>query len=112
MLVAGLYDRNARFLADCFRRNDAGISLEPRIPRTKGQDFESAVGHKRHAQVIERHNLFDMIGIHLGEIHRDVGASGMSYHGQTVIIRVWLDLLHFLDSKLYVRNTAYVLRLT
>src|ERR1035437_10334466 len=97
VLVAGLYDRNAGLLTDPFRRNDPWIGLELRILRTERQDLESAVSHKRHAQVIERHDLFDMIGIHLSEIHRDVGASGMSYHSQMVIIRVRLDLLHFLD---------------
>src|SRR6266576_1954747 len=67
---------------------------------------------KRHAQIVEGHDVLDLIGIQLGEVHRDVGASGMSYYGQMVIIRVRLDSLHFLDRKLYVCNAAQVLRLT
>src|SRR5258707_3256847 len=83
-----------------------------RILRTERKYLEPAVGNKRHAQIVEHHYPPDLIGMQLREIHRDVGASGMSYHRELVVIRVRLDLLHFLDSEFDVGNTAQVLRLT
>ena len=109
MLEAGLNDLDTRLLTDLFRRDDAGIGLEDGVLGAERKDLEPAVGHKRHAQIVEGHDLLDLIGIQLGEVHRDVGASGMSYYGQMVIIRVRLDSLHFLDRKLYVCNAAQVL---
>ncbi len=110
MLVAGLHNRNAGLLADFLIGNDTGICLEHRILRTERQDLEFALRHKRHAQIVERHHLLDLIGVHLGEIHRDVAAHGVSHHGQTIIVRVRLDLFHFIDRKADVGNAALVLR--
>src|SRR5674476_392257 len=45
VLVAGLYDRDARLLTDPFRRDDPGIGLELRILRTERQDLELSLIH-------------------------------------------------------------------
>ena len=112
MSEAGLYDINSCFLADVFRRDDAGIGLEHGILGTERKDLESAVGHEWHAQIVERHHFLCSCGIQLREIHRDVGAGGMSHHCQIVVIGVRLDVLHLLDGKLDVGNAAQILRLT
>src|SRR6266478_1108947 len=99
MLITGLHDRNAGLFTDIIGGNHTWIGLEHRVLGTEGQYLEFTVGHKRHAQIVERDDLLDLIGIHLGEIHRDVAAIGMSHHGQTVIVGVRLDLLHLVDRK-------------
>src|SRR5258708_1464596 len=68
VLVAGLHNGNPGLLTDFLIGNDTGIGLEHRILRTERQDLESAVGHERHTQVVQRHDLLDMVGVHLGEV--------------------------------------------
>src|SRR3984893_13697145 len=112
MPEAGVDDRDPGLLALFGGRNDPGVSLEDRVLRTEGQDLEPAVGDERHAQVIERHDLLDLFGILLGEIHRDVAAHRMSHHGQTTIVGIGLNLLHFADRKMDIGDATLNLRQT
>src|ERR1700733_3335410 len=111
MSEAGLYDINSGFLADVFGRDNAGISLEDGILGAKRKTLESAVGHKWHAQIVERHHSLCSCGIQLREIHRNVGASGMSDKCKIVVIGVRLDVSHLLNGKLNIGNAAQILRL-
>lgn len=44
-----------------------GIRLELRILGAERQDLELAFGNERHAQIIERHDLLDMVGMLLAK---------------------------------------------
>src|ERR1700721_660796 len=107
---SGCGERGPRLLALLGGRNDPGVSLEDRVLRTEGEDLESAVGDERHAQVIERHDLLDLFGILLGEIHRDVAAPRMSHQGQTTIVGIGFNLLHFADRKMDIGDATLNLR--
>src|SRR5207248_3776143 len=78
---------NASLGANLIGRNDAGIGLEYRILGAERQDLDRAVGNERHAQIVERHDLLDQIGMQLGEVHRDVAAIGMVTVGTAVASR-------------------------
>ena len=110
MLEAGVDHRDAGLLALLVIGNDAGIGLETGILGAERQDLELAVGHERHAQIVQRHDLLDLVGILLGEIHRDVAAHRMSDHGQLVVVGVRLDLLHLVDGEMDVGDAALNLR--
>jgi hypothetical protein len=43
-----------------------GSALKTGVLRAEREYLEAAVGHERHAQIVERHNLLDLIGIELG----------------------------------------------
>ena len=103
-------DRNSSLLAYFLVRKDAGIGLEDGILRAEREDLEFTLGHERHAQIVERHELLHLIGIHLGEIRRDVAAHGMSHHGQVIIIGVGLNVFHFARGKADVGNATLNLR--
>ena len=110
MLEAGVHDRDAGLLALLVVRHDAGIGLELRILGAEREDLELAVGQERHAQIVERHDLLDLVGILLGEIHRDVAAHRMADHGDLVVVGVGLELLHFPDGEMDVGDAALNLR--
>src|ERR1700684_1212858 len=111
MSEAGLYDINSGFLADVFGRDNAGISLEDGILGTERENLESAGGHKWHAQIVDRQHSLCSCGIQLREIHRNVGASGMSNKCKIVVIGVRLDVSHLLDGKFNIGNAAQILGL-
>ena len=74
VLEWNLHNRDPRALALLVTRNDTRISLELRIFRAKRENLELAIGQERHAQIIQRHDLLDLVGILLGKLHRDVAA--------------------------------------
>ena len=112
MLEAGVHDRDPGLLALLVVRHDAGVRLEMRILGTERQDLELAIGQERHAQIVQRHDLLDLVGILLGEIHRDVAAHRMADHRHLLIVGVGLDLLHFVDGEMNVGHAALNLRQT
>ena len=112
MLEAGVQNRDPGLLALLVVRHHAVVRLEMRILGAERQDLELAVGQERHAQIIQRHDLLDLVGILLGEIHRDVAAHRMADHRHLLIVGVGLDLLHFMDGEMDVGYAALNLRQT
>ena len=87
-----------------------GSGLNCGILGAERQDLELAVGQERHAQIVQRHDLLDLVRILLGEIHRDVAAHRMPDHGQLVVVGIGLDLLHLVDGEMDVGDAALNLR--
>ena len=80
-------------------RQHAGIGLEVRIVRAERQDLHLGVLDEGDAQIVERHDLADKFGMHLGKIHRGVAAIGMADQGQVVIVRIGLPLLQLAQHE-------------
>ena len=79
-------------------------------PNQAEQDPELAFGQERHAQIIQRHDLLDLVGMLLGEIHRDVAAHRMADHRHLGVVGVRLDLLHLAEGEMDVVDAALNLR--
>jgi hypothetical protein len=86
VLVGCLDHGDAGLEAHFVVRDDAGV--EDGVPGTERKNPEIAVGNKGNAQIVERHDLLDEVGMPLGEIHRDVAAIGMPHQRQMAVIRV------------------------
>src|SRR6516162_2691137 len=110
MLEGGLHHRDTQLLALFVARNHAGVGLELRVLRAETQDLELARGDEGDAQIVERHDLLDLIRVLFGEIHRDVAAHGMSDHRKMIVVGIGLELLHLLDSEADVGDAALDLR--
>src|SRR5579864_7243959 len=56
------HDRYSGLFADFLAGNDARIRPEDGVFRPERDDFEPAIGHEWHAQIVQRHDLLDLIG--------------------------------------------------
>src|SRR5581483_4486520 len=63
VLEIGIDDGDAVLVALIRAWDHAGIGLELGILGTEGQDLKLAAGDEGHAQIVERHDLLDAVGI-------------------------------------------------